>query len=297
MDNQCKGIIVPLITPLKENGALDYEGLERLIDYVIEGGVDGVFILGTAGEGPCMGGQDQEALIRQSARYVRNRVRLLVGATNTAPAETVRITQAAADVGAYAVVIAPPPYFQFSQDELISYARFVAGASALPVLLYNIPKMTKTNYEPETIRSLMDNRKIIGMKDSSGNIDSFRETVRLTRERPDWSMLIGYEHLLAEAMNAGGNGGVLAGANVFPGTLAGYYKAVKEGNKNEEERIGRLLSERREIYSLGTGVTSSIQAIKCVLEIKGICGSRMSVPFGALSDSSRNKVRELMKRY
>ncbi len=297
MDNKFNGIIVPLVTPLTADRKPDPEGLEKIIEYVINGGVDGIFILGTAGEGVCIGSDDKIDMIRSSASFIRGRVKCLVGVTHTAPEDTIRLCHVSAGAGADAVVVAPPPYYLFSQEEIVSYMTHVADKSPLPLMLYNIPKMTKTCFEPETVGRLADHPGIIGMKDSSGDLLSFSRMISLTKYRTDWSLLIGYEKMLREAMVAGADGGVLAGANLYPGTLTAYYRAIRKGDAAKMSEIENLLSSIRVIYTLGTGSTATVQAIKWALEIMGLCSAWMSVPFGKLNEEGRQRVIEVLDKY
>ena len=134
-DFQLSGIVPPLVTPLTSSNKLDTEGLERLIEKVINGGVHGIFILGTTGEISRLSGQVKEQMIRESCKIVRGRVPVLVGVTDTAIHETFHLESIAADAGANAVVLAPPFYYHVEQDELIVYFREVADTIQLPLYL------------------------------------------------------------------------------------------------------------------------------------------------------------------
>jgi 4-hydroxy-tetrahydrodipicolinate synthase len=293
MEKRFRGIIVPLITPLTIEGSVDIAGMELLINYVVSGGVQGVFILGTTGEGPCISREAKHTLIKQTNSFLKGRTKFLVGITDTSPEETVSLAHMAAEHGADAVVVAPPPYFPFTQEELIEYIRFVIRNSPLPVMLYNIPKMTKTAFGVETIDRLTGESRIAGFKDSSKDISYFREILTVTGKRPDWSVLIGYEDLLAESVEAGGDGGVLAGGNIYPQILVKFMDAIVGKDRKEVKAIEERLSESRKMYALGSGATSAIQVIKYALEIKGICGRTMAIPFKSLGDMAGDRVREI----
>lgn len=297
MRKHFSGIIVPVITPLNKEGGLDIEGLGRLIEHVIGGGAHGIFVLGTSGEGPAVGNDVQEGMIREAQRCINSRVEFLVGISGTSPSETVKLSHLAANHGADAVVVAPPSYFPFSQEELVEYIRFILRNSPLPVMLYNIPKMTKTSFGVETIDRLTGETKIAGFKDSSKDFDYFREILMVTRKRPDWSVLIGYEDLLAVSLLAGGDGGVLAGGNIYPQLLVNLYHAIAKDDREEVASIEQRLSGIRQMYTLGTGATSAIQVIKYALEIKGICSRTMTIPFRSLSDMAGERVREIILKF
>lgn len=286
MNKQLSGIVVPLVTPLKENISVDEQGLEHLVEHVLGGNVDALFVLGTTGEGPCLSSQAKHAVIRLTNDYLRGRAKSLVGITDVSPEQSIKWSKIAADNGADAVVVAPPPYFPFTQKELVEYVRCIVRHSPLPVILYNIPRITKTAFEMESIMQLADENKVIGFKDSSRDLNYFLEVLQLIKTRSDWTVLTGAEELLIPSMEAGADGGVLGGANLFADVLSAFYQAIKNNNAAEIARMESVLADCRRIYAMGTGATSSIQVIKYLLERKGICSRKMSLPFKELDEAA-----------
>src|SRR5262249_58691037 len=145
---------------------LDVLGFDRLIEHVLEGGVHGLFLLGTTGEGPGLSQRLRAEVIDAACRRVAGRVPVLVGVTDPSFAETIRLARRAAAAGAQAVVLAPPYYFPLDQPELKGYVERVAGAVALPVFLYHLPSFTKVPFEPETVARLLERPNLVGLKDS-----------------------------------------------------------------------------------------------------------------------------------
>ena len=213
---QLQGIVPPLVTPLSARDALDIEGLGRLLDHVISGGVSGVFILGTTGEAPSLSYRLRREMIAETLRIVAGRVPVLVGVTDTAFVESVELAQYAADCGADAAVLTTPYYFPAGQTELTAYVQNIAPLIPLPMMLYNMPGLTKVWFDIETLRTLSAIDSIVGVKDSSGDMNYFAELCKLKTQRPDWTFLLGPEALLAEAHALGGDGGVNGGANFAP---------------------------------------------------------------------------------
>jgi 4-hydroxy-tetrahydrodipicolinate synthase len=289
------GIVPPMITPLKDRDTLDVEGLERLVEHLVAGGVHGLFILGTSGETPCLSYRLRRELIGRVCRQIGDRLPVLVGVTDTSIVETLDLARCAAEAGANGVVLAPPYYFPLSQSELVGYVRRVAAELPLPLLLYNIPALTKVSFEPETVRQLLEVPRIVGLKDSSRQMDCFVAIRQVTRQRPDWSLLIGFEHLLADAIRAGGDGGVCAGANLSPRLLVDLYEAASTGCQDRLEEVHRALACQRRIYTVGQGATASIQGIKCALALRGICQDRMAEPFPGLSAEQRGQVEAILR--
>jgi len=141
-----------MVTPLRARDELDVAGLERLIEHILSGGVSGLFILGTTGEGPSLSYRLRRELITLACRQVRGRVPVLVGITDTAFVESVNLARHAADAGADALVLAPPYYLPPGQPELQEYLEHLAAELPLPLFLYNMPGLTKVQYEIECLR-------------------------------------------------------------------------------------------------------------------------------------------------
>src|SRR5690606_19533181 len=164
--------------------------------HVIGGGVHGIFILGSCGEGPSLSYKLRKDLISRACQQVAGRVSVWVGMTDSSGSEADTIARYAADLGATGVVIAPPFYFPLSRDELVGFTRNRVRRAPLPVVIYNMPALTKVDYTAEAVRQLADEEKIIGIKDSSGNLDVFQSLLEAARVRADWKVLMGPENLL-----------------------------------------------------------------------------------------------------
>ena len=150
-----------MVTPLRGRDELDLPGLERLIEHILSGGVNGLFILGTTGEGPSLSYQLRRDLIQRVCQQVNNRVPILVGITDTAFVESFNIAHSAADSGASAVVLAPPYYLPEAQPELHEYLEHLVPELPLPLYIYNMPALTKVHFELDTVRRAMDEPRII----------------------------------------------------------------------------------------------------------------------------------------
>jgi dihydrodipicolinate synthase/N-acetylneuraminate lyase len=298
MDHKLKylrGIIPPMVTPLGARDALDVAGLERLIEHLVAGGVGGLFILGTTGEGPSLSYRLRRELIERTGRLVRGRVPILVGITDTAFIESLNVARWAADAGADAVVLAPPYYMPEGQPELREYLDHIVRELPLPLFLYNMPALTKVPYAWETVRHAMDNPQIIGIKDSSGDMIYFHRLVSLLKHRQDWKLLVGPEELLADAIFAGGHGGVNGGANVHPRLYVELFQAAQS---HEMERVrelhARVMQISDRLYHIGRHPSAIVKGIKCALSWLGICDDFMAEPFHRFREPEREKVQTLL---
>lgn len=284
-----------MVTPLKEQDTLDIASVERLMEHIIAGGVHGLFILGTSGEGPGLSYRLRKQLIEEVCRFNRNRVPILVGITDTSLVESVKLAKFAADAGAQAVVTAGPYYLPAAQPELIDYVERLAKELPLPLFIYNMPQLTKVTFEAETLRRLTHLDKVIGLKDSSANLSYFDQLVALKRERPDWSVLVGPEHLLAETMRRGGDGGVNGGANFYPQLFVELYDAVARGHSERAEALQRRLVQLGEIYSVGKHASAVVKGMKCACSLLGLCDDRMAEPFERFHEPERSRVRAILQ--
>lgn len=293
MNKPLTGIIPPMVTPLRDRDTLDVPGLERLVEHILGGGVSGLFILGTTGEGPSLSYRLRRELVERVCRQVKNRVPVLVGITDTAFIESVELSRHAADVGASAVVVAPPYYLPEAQPELQEYLDHLVAELPLPLFIYNMPALTKVHFELDTVRRAMDNPRIIGLKDSSGDLNYFKGAAELIRQhRPDWPLLIGPEEKLFDALQFGGHGGVSGGANLFPKLYVRLCEAHRAGNPVRAQELQTQIQRVSDsFYRIGKYSSSIIKGIKCTLACMGICDDFMAEPFHRFRASERELVK------
>jgi 4-hydroxy-tetrahydrodipicolinate synthase len=292
-----RGIIPPLVTPLIDRDVLDDAGLERLVEHVINGGVSGLFILGTTGEAPSLSYRLRCELIGRVCDVVAGRVPVLVGITDTAFVESVNLAHIAADAGAAAVVLSTPYYFLAGQTELVSYVKNITRQLPLPLMLYNMPSLTKVWFEIDTLRTLSEIESIVGVKDSSGDLAYFERLVGLREQRADWSLMIGPEHLLVDAIRLGGDGGVSGGANVLPRLFVQCYQAAIDGDELRIAELREEINDFQRIYTIGKYASRFIKATKCALSILGICDDFMAEPFHRFLPPERQRVQQIVESH
>lgn len=289
-----RGIVPPMLTPLAAPDTLDVEGLERLVEHILGGGVHGLFLLGTTGEAPSLSYRLRRELIVRACRQVRHRVPVLVGITDTSFTESLNVARSAAEAGAEAVVLAPPYYFPSGQPELANYIRHLVVELPLPLFLYNMPAMTKTVIEPDTLRAVANLPGIVGVKDSSGDLAYYEQVLAIARQRPDWSVLIGPEALLQKSLSLGGDGGVAGGANLCPRLFVDLFNAFERGDAETGARLQAQVETLDKLYRVGRHTSSIIKGLKCALSIAGVCDDVMAEPFGRFAPPERAKVGQLL---
>lgn len=291
-----RGVIPPMITPLKDREHLDAEGTARLVEHILAGHVHGLFLLGTTGEAPDLSAALRYELVRQVCHEVKGRVPVLVGITDTVFSESIDLANKAAELGADAVVATTPYYFSLGQPELIDYYTRLARQQPLPLFLYNMPSHTKTMIALDTVRELSQNPKISGIKDSSGDIVYFNKILHMRRERKDFSVLIGPEEALAEVVLMGADGGVCGGANLFPQLYADLYNAAVAGDLTRVRELQcQVMSVSASLYGVGHHMSSFVKGVKCSLSLMGICGDAMTQPFDPFLPADRELIRARLR--
>lgn len=294
-----EGIIPPMITPLTDRDTLDREGLERVIERMIDGGVSGIFALGTTGEAPSLSYRLRRELVEHTCKIANGRVPVLVGITDTSLVESARLAQDVVDYGAAAVVTSAPFYFPAGQPELREYLEHLLPELPLPLMLYNMPALTKIVFQKEVVSWALDQEEIIGLKDSSGDLTYFKRSLALAKaQRPDWSLLVGPEELLGEVVLMGGHGGVNGGAILHPRLYVDLYEAAKANNLVEVRRLSDLvLALSGDLYSVGQHGSAIIKGIKCALSTLGISDDFMAAPFHRFHENERAEIVEILRKH
>ena len=284
-----RGIIPPMITPLRPDFSLDIARTERLIKHLIDGGVHGIFILGTTGEFAGLSSAVKSDLIQITCQQVKGRVPILVGVTDCSFTESVDLAAIAHKYGAEAVVAAPPFYMNIGQAELIHYYQKLADDVELPLFLYDMPSHVKISIEVETAVKLSKHPNIIGIKDSSGKIENFQALCEAFKQQPEFKIFVGPEEFLAETLKIGGDGGVTGGANLFPKLYVALYEAFEKKEydavKKFQETILFLCSN---LYQNGTYQSSYLKGLKAAMSFEGLCEDNFAPPIFPYSPSEKS---------
>jgi dihydrodipicolinate synthase/N-acetylneuraminate lyase len=296
MHTPLRGIVTPLVTPLAGAGPfLDVPALERIVEHVISGGVSGIFLLGTTGEFSSLSRDVRQEIIHRTCAQVNGRVPVLVNIGDTAFAETTKLAETAEQAGADAVVILPPFYFQNSQDDLFRYIEEVVTRVSLPLFLYNIPHLTKNSFEPEMVGRAAELPGVVGLKDSTGDLAYLERVMEVLAGRPDFSVLIGPEELLADAMQRGATGGVCGGSNLFPRVFVDLYEAIEAKQDNRVAQLQQRVKRMGEmLYRTGFSGSAYLRGIKASMSLAGLCGAEPALPNFAFSG---DEFRQLEHRY
>jgi len=286
-----EGIIAPLITPLDTDESLDEAGLERLVEYVIAGGVSGIFVLGSSGEGPALSQSTKECLVRAVSEQAEGRVPVLIGALGVGTRNTIEEAKRLTRLGGDAVVVTCPYYFAQTQDEIAAHIEAVARSLDVPTVIYNIPQMVKTVIEPETVGRLAELPEVVGIKDSLGDMERFHKLLQIQRKHQDFCVYQGAESIAAISVVHGASGAVLGLANVAPKLCCDLFSAARSGNMVRAWALQRRLLILWKLHTHGQW----LPCLKMAVSQLGICQSVTTAPFQLLTDDQIASIKEDMR--
>lgn len=292
------GLIPPMVTPLAAPGKLDVASTKKMVKHLLDGGVDGIFLLGTTGEGPHLPYAVREELVKVVCAAVKGKVPVLVGITETDMEDALAFAAKCRKLGASGVVAAPPYYFKLTQQECVSWFREMADRLPLPLVVYDMPAHTDTVIEPATIAALAKHRNIVAMKDSSSVIALFNKfRVALKPFAKDFSLFMGPDEAMGEAVLLGADGGVCTGANLWPRTFKRMYEAAKAGDVAEVRRLQEITTTSSYLlYGLGAGQIGFLKGVKAALSEMGLIRNVMSAPFAPFKGEELKPVRAALAK-
>ncbi|RJT04852.1 dihydrodipicolinate synthase family protein [Halococcus sp. IIIV-5B] len=281
-----EGVGVPLVTPFDEDGGIDESKLRAVASWVVECGVDFVVPCGSNGESELMTLEERAEVTEIVADEVS--VPVLAGTGHPGFEETREQTRRAAEAGADAALVVTPYYFEHDQAALAAYYRRLADESPLPIYLYNVPAKTGVSLDPETVGAVADHENVAGMKDSTGDMIAFQRERRLAG--PDFDLLVGTGALLAPALDAGGDGGVMALANVVPDLLAEVYRQRDDGP------AARALNS--DLVALNQAITAKhgVPGLKAAMAHRDVPAGHVRFPHRAVDEDVVDEVAALVDK-
>jgi 4-hydroxy-2-oxoglutarate aldolase len=286
-----RGILLPFTTPFAESGEMNLRALRSNLERWNETGICGHVALGSTGERVHLDERECLEVIEAAREAVPKEMAFIVGAGQQSVRATVSEVRRVAEAGADAVLLITPYFYRgaMTQGVLYSYYMAVADSAPVPVLLYSMPDLTGIAIAPETVARLSEHENIIGIKDSSGDIINFAETVRLVP--PDFAVLTGSGPLLYAALSAGATGGILAVGCVAPRLCVKIYDAVKAGAHERARELQRTLTP----LALAVTKRYGIGGLKAALDLLGYTGGHVRAPLQDASEEARREIARLIE--
>lgn len=288
-----KGIIPPILTPLRKDGKVDTIGLRNLTRHLITCGVHGIFAMGTAGESPMLSREQRRDALITIREESKGNVPLLVGIMETSTTRCLELVREAEEIGAEALVVNSPYYFHVSQAEIIKHCLAIKDATELPIVLYNIPKYTGNPLHVETINYLARVPGVVAYKDSSSNMTQFQEVLRLTQDLPNFAVFQGNHLLSIPSLLIGASGIVPGVGNIIPKEMVGLYDAVLAGDLDKAYHYHDLVAKVEAYFTQGD---YSLAMMKGMVEVLGFTDECVPhSPLPPLSDAKKLELKEFFQ--
>lgn len=289
-DPRLRGILLPTITPFTASEEIDIEASISNIRRWARTGISGFVLLGSTGERVHLDEPEYLRVLETARAEIPRGLAFIAGAGQHSVAGTIREIQKAAELGADAVLVITPHYYRaaMTQETLVSYYTAVADAARVPVLLYSMPALTGIKLEPSTIARLSEHPNIIGVKDSSNDVSSFAETVKVCP--PDFAVLTGNGTVLLDTLRAGATGAILAVGCVVPEMCVELFNAF---HRDDQQHASALQAK---LTPLATAVTTKfgIGGLKAALDMAGYHGGAVRAPLQSPDNSARHEIAALL---
>ncbi len=281
------GSIVALVTPFK-NGKVDWESLDRLVEFHIKSGTRGIVPCGTTGESATLSHQEHDDVIKAVIKAVKKRVPVIAGTGSNSTDEAIRLTKEAEKAGADGALLISPYYNRPTQEGIYQHYKKIASEVGIPLIVYNIPSRTGSKIEPETLARLSEIKNVAGVKEATGSVDQAIDVLRLCRE--GFAVFSGEDSLTFSLMALGGNGVVSTVANIVPKEMSDLAEACLKGDWEKGRKLQlKLIPLIRAVF-----LETNPIPIKTALSLMGKCPGDVRLPLTPMSEGNLKKLRQAM---
>ncbi len=283
-----KGSLVAMVTPMLENGAIDYAKLENLINFHVQQGSHGLVIAGTTGESATLDFDEHCELLNRSREIINQRLPMIAGTGANSTAEAIHLTRCALDAGADAALLVTPYYNKPTQRGLVLHHQAIAEAVSIDQILYNVPGRTACDMKAETVHELSKVKNIIGIKEATGDLERLKHIQQGVDDR--FLLLSGDDSTTCNFILQGGHGSISVTANVVPAKMAEMCQAALDGDADRAHAIDlQIAGLHRALF-----VESNPIPVKWATQQMGLSGPTLRLPMTSLDQSFHEEVRAAM---
>ena len=287
-----KGLITAMVTPFDTNGLINKQATKKLVNKLISKKVDGLFILGTNGEFHVLTTEEKLKFAEIVINETAGRVPVYVGTGGNSTRQVIELSNEMSAIGADVLSIITPYFVSLTDEELTNHYRIIADEVSTPIMLYNIPKNTGMNISFDVVEYLANHEQIIGIKDSSGNIENMKGYIERTKGK-SFHVLSGSDSLILDGLKNGTTGAVAATSNILTSIDASIIDYFKKGNLKAAQDSQDSIEDFRRILKLGTIPSVLKEAIR----IDGIDVGEARLPVGKLSVTHKKEIAEVIQMY
>ena len=285
-----KGAITAIVTPFK-NGQLDEEAYRALIERQITEGIHGIVPCGTTGESPTLSHAEHKRVVEICLDQVKKRVPVIAGAGSNSTSESVELTKHAEAAGADYALLITPYYNKPTQEGLFQHYKTIAGATKIPIVVYNVPGRTSVNLLPETMARLAAIPNIVGLKDATGDLKQGSKTLELCGDKI--TVLSGDDFTTFPLLCVGGMGVISVVSNAVPADMAGMCNAFFKGDLETAKKLHYKMWPLTEAMFYETNPVP----VKTAMKLLKMCTGEVRQPLCPMSEANENKLRKVMQKY
>lgn len=282
------GSLVALVTPFDDENRVDYAALEKLVEFHVAAGSDGLVIAGTTGESATLEDSEHAELISQAVRFAAGRIPIVAGTGSNSTSQTIKLSRAVAGSGIEAYLMVVPYYNKPVQEGIFQHFRAIADAVDKPIMLYNVPGRTVADMLPETLARLAEHPRIFGVKDATGDMDRLRECRALLP--PEFRFYSGDDFTTREFIQGGGHGVVTVSGNVAPELVATMCRAAASADKDQ----ARELDDRLQPLNTALFLESNPIPVKWAVSRMGLISPRIRLPLTPFAEQHHAQMLEAM---
>ncbi|MCG1012949.1 4-hydroxy-tetrahydrodipicolinate synthase [Tepidanaerobacter sp. GT38] len=286
-----KGVIPPIITPVDKNENVDEDGLKRVINHVLDGGVHGIFVMGSNGEFYAFDSENQKRAVEITVEHVNGKVPVYAGASAITTKECIKLAKMAEDIGADALTVLTPMFIKPNEKEMYNHFKAIADSTKLPILLYNNPGKTTNNISVSLLEKLSQIDNIVGIKNTSLDFAQTIEYIRVTKDNPKFKVLCGIDYYIYATLAYGGAGCVAGTANVAPRLVVDIYEKFMAGDYAGALDAQYKLIPLRNAYNYG----SFPVVMKECLNLMGIEVGSPVRPIEHCTEEKQEMIKDVLK--
>ncbi len=295
-----KGVIVPMVSPLKDDLTVDVEGVGRVVDGFLKYNVS-PFVVGTTGEAGSLPIAQREDLVKATLARTKGKSTVYVGIASNCIADTIDMTKRFAGLGADVAVANVPSYYPLTDVQAAKYCEKLADACPIPLILYNITATTGYSMPLEIINKLSHHPNVVGLKDSERDVGRLDRALELWKSRDDFVYLLGWAAMSSYALINGADGIVPSTGNFAPELYAALYSAVANEDIREAKRLQATSDRLGALYQKARTLAESLAALKVVMNEKKLCGTQVMPPIykmdGASEAAYRAEIKTFLRKY
>lgn len=289
-NSKYRGVVVPMVTPVTQEGRLDVEAVKRIINFFANNQVSPL-LMGTTGEGNSVSPSDGSLFVETAAKAAEGRITIYAGLTGNCFAEQLSQAEAYTKAGADVIVATLPTYYALTPEQMENYYRTLADRITGPLMLYNILATTHMSIPVEVIKRLADHPNIVGLKDSERDLERMVACIEIAKDRNDFAYFCGWAAQSAHSLELGGNGIVPSTGNYVPEMFRQLFDAALSGDMETANRLQDETNEIAKIYQKDRTLGQSLAALKVMMQTKGLCEPWMLMPLTRLSAEEEKAIK------